>query len=172
MRFSLCVFGAALLGIHPTLAQEAVVRVSMSGSGSVRIDGTEMMTFAPGMFLEGWQHRSFSMPANATPMESEARLDGGRVACAAAIEGRDQGFRLTYGMAGEGLLPRALGRVLPGRRTPWVAIATPDGLVDWHRRSSRDGDPIVDVLVEVVAALHGDGVSDPSTGPIAPPERA
>jgi hypothetical protein len=98
MRFSLCVFGAALLGIHPTLAQEAVVRVSMSGSGSVRIDGTEMMTFAPGMFLEGWQHRSFSMPANATPMESEARLDGGRVACAAAIEGRDQGFRLTYGM--------------------------------------------------------------------------
>ncbi len=30
--------------------------------------------------------------------------------------------RLTYGMAGEGLLPRALGRVLPGRRTPWVAI--------------------------------------------------
>ncbi len=31
--------------------------------------------------------------------------------------------RLAYGMAREGLLPRALGRVLPGRRTPWVAIA-------------------------------------------------
>lgn len=30
--------------------------------------------------------------------------------------------RLAYGMAREGLLPRALGRVLPGRRTPWVAI--------------------------------------------------
>lgn len=30
--------------------------------------------------------------------------------------------RLTYGMAGQGLLPRMLGRVLPGRRTPWVAI--------------------------------------------------
>ena len=30
--------------------------------------------------------------------------------------------RLTYGMATEGLLPPVLGRVLPGRRTPWVAI--------------------------------------------------
>ncbi|WP_150953839.1 APC family permease [Microbacterium testaceum] len=30
--------------------------------------------------------------------------------------------RLTYGMAEQGLLPRALSRVLPKRRTPWVAI--------------------------------------------------
>ena len=30
--------------------------------------------------------------------------------------------RLTYGMATEGLLPAGLGRVLPKRRTPWVAI--------------------------------------------------
>ena len=30
--------------------------------------------------------------------------------------------RLTYGMAEEGLLPAVLGRTLPGRRTPWVAI--------------------------------------------------
>jgi amino acid transporter len=30
--------------------------------------------------------------------------------------------RLAYGMADRGLLPRALTRVLPGRRTPWVAI--------------------------------------------------
>lgn len=30
--------------------------------------------------------------------------------------------RLAYGMAHRGLLPRALGRVLPGRRTPGVAI--------------------------------------------------
>lgn len=30
--------------------------------------------------------------------------------------------RLTYGMSEQGLLPPALGRVLPGRRTPWVAI--------------------------------------------------
>jgi len=30
--------------------------------------------------------------------------------------------RLTYGMAEQGLLPRALARVLPRRRTPWVAI--------------------------------------------------
>lgn len=30
--------------------------------------------------------------------------------------------RLTYGMAEEGLLPSVLGRTLPRRRTPWVAI--------------------------------------------------
>ncbi|MGC5078312.1 APC family permease [Agrococcus sp. DT81.2] len=30
--------------------------------------------------------------------------------------------RLTFGMAEQGLLPSALGRVLPRRRTPWVAI--------------------------------------------------
>lgn len=30
--------------------------------------------------------------------------------------------RLTYGMAEQGLLPRVLSRVLPNRRTPWVAI--------------------------------------------------
>lgn len=32
--------------------------------------------------------------------------------------------RLTYGMAEQGLLPRALARVLPRRQTPWVAIVT------------------------------------------------
>jgi amino acid transporter len=31
--------------------------------------------------------------------------------------------RLAYGMARDGLLPRFLTRVLPGRRTPWAAIA-------------------------------------------------
>lgn len=30
--------------------------------------------------------------------------------------------RVTYGMAEQGLLPAVLGRVLPCRRTPWVAI--------------------------------------------------
>jgi amino acid transporter len=30
--------------------------------------------------------------------------------------------RLTYGMAEQNLLPSALGRVLPGRKTPWAAI--------------------------------------------------
>ncbi|WP_307516276.1 APC family permease [Streptomyces sp. W4I9-2] len=32
--------------------------------------------------------------------------------------------RLAYGMARDGLLPRFLTTVLPGRRTPWAAIAT------------------------------------------------
>ncbi len=35
--------------------------------------------------------------------------------------------RLTYGMAGQGLLPSALGRILPNRRTPWVAIVVTTG---------------------------------------------
>ncbi len=30
--------------------------------------------------------------------------------------------RLTYGMAEQGLLPRALGKMLAGRKTPWSAI--------------------------------------------------
>jgi APA family basic amino acid/polyamine antiporter len=32
--------------------------------------------------------------------------------------------RLSYGMAEQGLLPRALSRVLPERKTPWVAIVS------------------------------------------------
>lgn len=32
------------------------------------------------------------------------------------------GSRLAYGMARDGLLPAVLARVLPGRRTPWVAV--------------------------------------------------
>ncbi|RKS72673.1 amino acid transporter [Motilibacter peucedani] len=36
--------------------------------------------------------------------------------------------RLTYGMARDGLLPSPLARVLPGRGTPWVAIAATSGL--------------------------------------------
>lgn len=32
--------------------------------------------------------------------------------------------RLTYGMAEQDLLPGALGRILPNRKTPWVAILT------------------------------------------------
>ncbi|KAB2588711.1 APC family permease [Streptomyces arboris] len=36
--------------------------------------------------------------------------------------------RLAYGMARDGLLPRFLTRVLPGRRTPWAAIATTTAL--------------------------------------------
>lgn len=36
--------------------------------------------------------------------------------------------RLAYGMARDGLLPGVLARVLPRRRTPWVAIAVTTGL--------------------------------------------
>lgn len=36
--------------------------------------------------------------------------------------------RLAYGMAEDGLLPAVLARVLPGRRTPWVAIVATTAL--------------------------------------------
>lgn len=36
--------------------------------------------------------------------------------------------RLAYGMAGDGLLPAALTRVLPHRRTPWIAVLTTSAL--------------------------------------------
>jgi amino acid transporter len=36
--------------------------------------------------------------------------------------------RLAYGMSTEGLLPPVLSRLLPGRRTPWVAIVVTTGL--------------------------------------------
>jgi APA family basic amino acid/polyamine antiporter len=36
--------------------------------------------------------------------------------------------RLVFGMAEQGLLPRPLGRVLPRRRTPWVAIVVTTGV--------------------------------------------
>lgn len=36
--------------------------------------------------------------------------------------------RLAYGMARDGLLPSVLARVLPGRRTPWAAIAATTAL--------------------------------------------
>ncbi|MBF4998394.1 APC family permease [Nocardia sp. BSTN01] len=35
--------------------------------------------------------------------------------------------RLTYGMARDGLLPAVLTRLLPGRRTPWVAVVVTSG---------------------------------------------
>ena len=35
--------------------------------------------------------------------------------------------RLLYGMAGEGIIPKALGRVHPSRHTPWVAITVTAG---------------------------------------------
>lgn len=49
--------------------------------------------------------------------------------------------------------------------SPWVALANPSGSVVWYRRQNVDGDPILDVLVETVAALHGDGVLDAAYGP-------
>jgi amino acid transporter len=58
--------------------------------------------------------------------------------------------RLVYGMARQGVLPRSLGHVLPGRRTPWAAIAFTTliamGLITYVRLSDN---------TSVVSALGG-----------------
>lgn len=56
-------------------------------------------------------------------------------------------------------------KVATATGSPWVALANPQGSVVWYRRQNVDGDPILDVLVETVAALHGDGVLDAAYGP-------
>ncbi|QZY27990.1 APC family permease [Nocardioides coralli] len=58
--------------------------------------------------------------------------------------------RLVYGLARQDVLPRALGRVLPGRRTPWTAIAFTTllalGLLTWVTLNAESS---------VVGALSG-----------------
>ncbi|GGA76672.1 amino acid permease [Pseudoclavibacter endophyticus] len=56
--------------------------------------------------------------------------------------------RLTYGMSNQGLLPRALGRVLPRRRTPWVAILVTTGAAILLALTGT-----VEVLAETVVIL-------------------
>ena len=69
--------------------------------------------------------------------------------------------RLIYGMAQQSVLPRALGKVLPGRRTPWAAIAFTTGLalaliVAVVELSDKTiGDPDKGTEVSVVSALSG-----------------
>lgn len=49
--------------------------------------------------------------------------------------------RLVYGMADRGHLPRFLGRVLLGRRTPWAGLVLLVGVAFWfvHRLAGRRG---------------------------------
>lgn len=56
-------------------------------------------------------------------------------------------------------------QVVTASASPWLALATPEGAVAWYRRQNVDGDPVIDVLVEVVAAVHGDVVLDEEYGP-------
>lgn len=63
--------------------------------------------------------------------------------------------RLLYGMAKQGVLPRQLGAVLPGRRTPWVAVAFSTllalGLI-WFVTRNPDGNVVAN-LSNVTAFL-------------------
>lgn len=69
--------------------------------------------------------------------------------------------RLLYGLARQGVLPPALGKVLHGRRTPWAAITFTTVLamalivaVVWLR-DAKLGDPDEGTEVTVVSALSG-----------------
>ncbi len=63
--------------------------------------------------------------------------------------------RLLYGMAKQGVLPRPLGAVLPGRRTPWVAVAFSTllalGLIFYVTRDAKSN--VVGNLSNVTAFL-------------------
>ncbi len=56
--------------------------------------------------------------------------------------------RLIYGMSKQNVLPRQLGAVLPGRRTPWAAIAFTTllalGLI-WYVRQDADSDIVLNL---------------------------
>ena len=64
--------------------------------------------------------------------------------------------RLVYGMAKQRVLPPALGKVLPGRRTPWVAILFTTGIAlalsAWVTMTS-DADSVVELLGGTTALL-------------------
>ena len=66
--------------------------------------------------------------------------------------------RLLYGMANEGVLPPVLGRVLPGRRTPWVAIlfttALAVGLITFVGQVSQLGGTTALLLLGVFTLVN------------------
>lgn len=64
--------------------------------------------------------------------------------------------RLIYGMAKQGVVPRVLGKVLPGRRSPWVAIVFTTviamGLVTYVRLGDSES-PVIPALGGTTALL-------------------
>lgn len=57
--------------------------------------------------------------------------------------------RLVYGMAKQRVLPKQLGAVLPGRRTPWVAVLFTTvlalGLITYLRQANPDGNIVANL---------------------------
>ncbi|MEV7111506.1 APC family permease [Streptomyces anulatus] len=78
---------------------------------------TEVLTESSGPLLE------VVRMAGGVPTELFSAIALVAVANGALLTGI-MSSRLAYGMARDGLLPRFLTTVLPGRRTPWAAIAT------------------------------------------------
>lgn len=78
---------------------------------------TEVLTESSGPLLE------VVRMAGGVPTELFSAIALVAVANGALLTGI-MSSRLAYGMARDGLLPRFLTMVLPGRRTPWAAIAT------------------------------------------------
>ena len=74
--------------------------------------------------------------------------------------------RLVYGMASQDVLPPALGKVLPGRRSPWAAIAFTTvlalGLIVVVRTQSES--TVVAALVRHHGAAAARGVHDRQRG--------
>ncbi|MGW6287396.1 APC family permease [Streptomyces sp. NPDC055107] len=82
---------------------------------------TEKLTTSSGPLLE------VVRTAGGVPTELFSAIALVAVANGALLTGI-MSSRLAYGMARDGLLPRFLTKVLPGRRTPWAAIAATTAL--------------------------------------------
>jgi APA family basic amino acid/polyamine antiporter len=97
------------------LAVAGVVYVGVALAVSVAVD-TNTLAASSGPLLEVVRVADVGLPGWLFSLIALVAVANG------ALLTSIMSSRLTYGMAQDGLLPAALGRVLPGRRTPWLAI--------------------------------------------------
>lgn len=94
---------------------------------------------------------------NASPAKREQVIDG--------LRDRNDPVLLMRDLVVEGADAARRPQIARATGSPWIALANENGSVCWYRRQNVEGDPVIDVCVEVVAALHGDGVLDAEYGP-------
>ncbi|HEX8498902.1 MAG TPA: APC family permease [Actinomycetales bacterium] len=106
------VYPKALFG---ALLTAGVVYVLVGLASSVAL-APDQLSGSSGPLLDVVKATGVGIPASAFSLIALVAVANG------ALLTMIMASRVTYGMAEQGLLPATLGRVLPGRRTPWVAI--------------------------------------------------
>jgi amino acid transporter len=106
------VYPRALFG---ALITAGIVYVGV-GVASSAVLGSEELAASSGPLLEVVKASGVGVPAWLFSLIALVAVANG------ALLTMIMASRVTYGMAEQGLLPAVLGRVLPRRRTPWVAI--------------------------------------------------